>query len=52
MAFDFGRSVDRNWQLLLAYTFAFSIACAVAKSQGLVPDCTKTTVEDSHISHH
>lgn len=40
MAFDIGRSIDRNEQLLLAYTFAFSIACAVAKSRGLVPNCT------------
>ena len=39
MAFDFGRSFDRNRQLLLACTFAFSIAWAVVKSQGLVPNC-------------
>ena len=41
MAFDFGGSFDRNRQLLLACTFAFSIACAVAKSQGRMPNCYK-----------
>ena len=40
MAFDLGRSFDRNLQLLFACTFAFSIACAVANIQGFVPNCT------------
>ena len=39
MVFGFDRSFDRNRQLLLACIFPFSVAYAVAKSQGLVPKC-------------
>lgn len=45
MAFDLGPSFDRDRQLLLACDFVFSIACAVAKSQGLVPNCYKKRLD-------
>ncbi len=52
MAFDFGRSFDRDRQLLLACTFAFSIACAVAKNLGHVPNCYKKRLRVETATSH